>query len=117
MNEIIPGVCYPVFIYLVFSLSGVLGILLQGGDNSGLMSFIVFVLMCFSTLLINMLCIHSWVSSAWSTSIITLVITLFIVNDPNFGNVNIMGFIGSLVGRIVDNYRKLRRAFKYITAK
>lgn len=117
MDEIIPGVCYPVFIYLVISLSGILGILLQGGENSGLMSFIVFVIMCFSTLLTNMLCIHSWGSAAWLSSIITLIITLFVVNDPSFGNVNIMGFVASLVGGIGDKIRKLYRAFKYITAK
>ena len=117
MDEIVPGVCYPVFIYLVISLSGILGILLQGGENSGLMSFIVFMIMCFSTLLINMLCIHSWGSAAWTSSIVTLMITLFVVNDPNFGNVNIMGFIASLVGRIVDKIRNIYRAFKYVTAK
>ena len=117
MDEIIPGLCYPLFMYLVISLSGILGILLQGGKNSGLMSFIVFIIMCFSSLLINMLCIHSWVSASWTSSIVTLVITLFVVNDPSFGNVNIMGFIASLVGRIGDNIQKLYRAFKYITTK
>lgn len=117
MDEIIPGVCYPVFVYLVFSLLGVLGILLQGGRNSGLMSFVVFVIMCFSTLLTNMLCIHSWISTAWASCMITLIITLFVVNDPNFGNVNIMGYVASVVGQIVDNFRKIYRAFKYITAK
>lgn len=117
MDEIIPGVCYPVFIYLVISLSGILGILLQGGENSGLMSFIVFVIVCFSTLLINMLCIHSWGYAAWLSSIVTIIITLFVVNDPSFGDVNIMGFIASLVGRTSDNIRRLYRTFKYVTAK
>ena len=117
MDEIIPGVCYPVFVYLVIALSGILGILLKGGRDSGLMSFVVFVIMCFSTLLTNMLCIHSWISAAWTSCITTIIITLFVVNDPNFGDVNIMGFIASVVGQIVDSFRKFYRAFKYVTAK
>ncbi len=117
MDEVISGLCYPLFIYLVLSLVGILGILLQGGENSGLMSFLVFVVTCFATLLINMMCIHDWSSAAWISAIVSIGGTLFMINDPRFGNVNIMGYIASIAGGLVDYFMKVYDAFKYITAK
>ena len=117
MDEIVPGVCYPLFLYLVISLSGILGIMLEGGENSGLMSFFVFVIMIFSTLFINMFCFHDWGSIAWIGSLISLGLTLFIVNDPSFGNVNIIGYIASMVAWVVDKLSQVYAAFQYVTAK
>ncbi len=117
MDEIISGLCYPLFIYLVLSLAGILGILLQGGENSGLISFLIFVMTCFSTLLINMMCIHDWSSAAWISTIASIVATLFLVNDPRFGNVDIMGYIASIESSVIDYYEKVYEAFNYITAK
>lgn len=117
MDEIFPGVCYPLFIYLVISLSGILGIMLQGGENSGLISFLVFVIMGFSVLFINMFCFHDWSTMSWIGSLISLALTLFIINDKNFGNVNMIGYIGSGVAWIIDTFSKIYKAFKYITTK
>ena len=117
MDEVISGLCYPLFIYLILSLVGILGILLQGGKNSGLMSFLVFVMTCFSTLLINMMCIHDWSSAAWTSSVILIGCTLFLINDPRLGNVNILGYITSLIGGMTDYMKKVYEAFSYVTAK
>ena len=117
MDEILPGVCYPLFIYLVISLSGILGIMLQGGENSGLMSFFVFAIMIFSTLFINMFCFYDWQSIAWTGSLISLGLTLFIVNDPHFGNVNIIGYIASIVAWTVDKFSEIYTTIQYVTAK
>ena len=117
MDEVIPGLCYPLFIYLIFSLVGILGILLQGGENSGLMSFLVFVMKCFYTLLINMMCIHDWSSVAWTSSIILVGCTLFLINDPRLGNVNMLGYITALIGGATDYINKVYKAFRYVTAK
>ena len=117
MDEVISGLCYPLFIYLVLSLVGILGILLQGGENSGLMSFLVFAMTCFATLLINIMCIHDWSSAAWVSTIVSIGVTLFMINNPRFGNVDIMGYIASIESVLVDYFMKIYDAFKYITAK
>ena len=117
MNEVFSGLCYPLFIYLIVSLSGILGILLQGGKNSGLISFFIFIIICFSTLLINMLCSHDWASAAWISTIISTGTTLFIVNDSRFGNVNIMSYVASVESNIIDYSKKVYNAFQHITAK
>ena len=117
MDDILPGVCTPLFIYLVFSLMGILSVMLKGGGMSGMVSFLIFVLMAFATLFINIFCAHGFASVAWIGCIVALGITMFAVMDKHFGNVDILGYVAGMVVWIIDNVRKVYSAFQYVTAK
>lgn len=117
MYNIISGVCLPLFIYLTISLSGLLAVLFKGDENSGLVSFLIFMILCLSTLFINVFCYHDWYIMSWVSSIFTTSITLFVINAPYLGNIDIISYIGSFITKIVSKFKKIKDAINFITSK
>ena len=116
MDEIISGICYPLFFYLVFSLMGLLAVMLKQGKNSSMISFLIFISIMFSTLFINIFCYHNWESLSWISFFICSSLTFFLIIDNHFGNVNILGFIASLINMIYKKFIIIYNAFAYITS-
>ena len=116
MDDVIPGVCYPLFMYLIVSLSGILGIMLRGGKNAGMVTFLVFAVTVFASLALNMTCFHGWAVMSWVISFAFLALTSFLISDERIGGVDMVGYVGSVVAWIVAKAAAVYRGFRYITA-
>jgi len=116
MDDVIPGVCYPLFVYLLVSLSGILGIMLRGGRNAGLVTFLVFAATVFAALSLNMACFHGWAVMSWVASFAFLALTYFLISDERIGGVDMVGYAGSVVAWGVAKAKAAYRGFRYVTS-
>lgn len=103
MSEIVPGVCTPVFIYLLFSFSALFLVLINADNrDAGMMGFLIFATMALFTSLMSIVCNMGFVYVSWLICGGSLFATAFLVNSPFVGKVDLLAGAGEVVKVTVD---------------
>ena len=101
MQEIIPGLCYPELVFLLFSMSGVLLVLLNSTNrDANLMGFFIFIIISMFSVFISGLCHINYVSLSWTVLVAGLFSVGYLVNNKYIGKIDLMEFFGMMISNI-----------------
>jgi hypothetical protein len=113
MGEVIPGVCTPVFVYILLSFSGLFLVLINGANkDAGMMGFLIFMVIGLFTTMMSIVCNMGFTYVSWMICMGALGVTGFLIDNKFIGKVDLVEGAGlavrMVVGSIIDIYNLIK---------
>jgi len=97
-GDIIPGVCYPVFYYLLFSFISLFLVMINSDNKDAIMmGFFIFMIIVILAALIASLCNLGLFFFSWMVCLLSLLFTGYLVNNNYIGKIDLLKWIGDLI--------------------
>ena len=116
MSEVIPGLCTPVFLYLLLSFTGLFLVLINADNkDAGMMGFLIFTVIGLLTSIMTIVCNMGFIYIAWTICLGALGVTGFLINSPYVGKVDLVEGAGQIIVRVVGSLKDLYDIIKSAT--
>ena len=116
MSEVIPGVCAPVFTYLLLSFIGLFLVMINGANkDAGMMGFLIFVVIALLTSIMSIVCNMGFSYVSWAICMGSIGVTGFLIDNKYIGKVDLVEGAGLLVRKVAGSVIDIYHAIKSVT--